>query len=180
MHGDTDQCGVNCVMILTFASKTDAKAGTGAGLTCSALLVDDCCDCGRHLELPPSVLHRRISIVAEAWADVLIPCWTSMGSDETRRYGRYREVDGTGKNGILQTFRPHRCRTVSRGFHSWQLRMRGYLHIGAWDIPPLREIEKPRCIVVIHRGYLTFSCVCLGAGQGLSTAVFCINLHCFE
>ena len=90
--------------------------------------------------------------MAEAWADVLIPCWTSMGSDETRRYGRYREVDGTGKNGILQTFRPHRCRTVSRGFHSWQLQKRGCLHIGAWHIPPL-EIRKPRCIVVIHRGF---------------------------
>ena len=166
--------------ILAFTGKLDPKTGTGACLTRSAFLVDDCCDCRRHLVLPPYVLHRRISIVAEAWADVLIPCWTSMGSDETRRYGRYREDDGICTNGIPQTFRLRHCHTGSRGFHAWQLQKRGYLHIGAWDIPPLREIEKPRCIVVIHRGYLTFSCVCLGAGQGLSTAVFCMNLHCFE
>ena len=45
--------------ILAFTGKPDPKAGTGACLTCSAFLVADCCDCSRHLVLPPSVLHRR-------------------------------------------------------------------------------------------------------------------------
>lgn len=76
-----------------------------------------------------------------------------MDSGETHKYGLYREDDGICKNGIPQTFRLRHCHTGSRGFHAWQLRMRGCLHIGAWDIPPLREIEKPRCIVVIHRGF---------------------------
>ena len=59
--------------ILAFTGKPDPKAGTGACLTCSAFLVDDCCDCRRYLVLPPYVLHRRNSTASLALNGEWIP-----------------------------------------------------------------------------------------------------------